>query len=86
MGRFLTASEYTEHMNDRVVLDPSIHHGKPVIKGTRVPVATVIGSLAGGMSKQEVAREYDLQVTDFVAALAYAAELIEGERAIALAK
>ena len=73
-------------MNDRIVLDPSIHHGAPVIKGTRVPAATVIGGLAGGMSKQAVAREYDLQNADIEAALAYAAELIEGERAIALAK
>jgi uncharacterized protein (DUF433 family) len=73
-------------MNERIVLDPSIHHGVPVIKGTRVPVAIIIGNLAGGMSRQDVAREYDLQVADIEAALSYAAELVEGERAIALAK
>jgi uncharacterized protein (DUF433 family) len=73
-------------MNERIVLDPSIHHGAPVIKGTRVPVATIIGNLAGGMSSQDVAREYDLQVGDIEAALSYAVELIEGERAVALAK
>ena len=73
-------------MNERIVLDPSIHHGAPVIRGTRVPVATIIGNLAGGMSRQDVAREYDLQVADIEAALSYAAELVEGERAVALAK
>jgi uncharacterized protein (DUF433 family) len=69
-------------MNERIVLDPSIHHGKPVIKGTRVPVGAVIGALAGGMSAGDVAREYDLQTADIEAALSYAAELIEGERAV----
>jgi uncharacterized protein (DUF433 family) len=73
-------------MNDRIVLDPSIHHGKPVIKGTRVPVATVIGALACGMSRQEVAGEYDVQIADIEAALSYAAELVDGERAVALGK
>jgi uncharacterized protein (DUF433 family) len=73
-------------MNDRIVLDSSIHHGKPVIKGTRVPVATIINSLAGGMSKAEVARDYVVEIADIEAALSYAAELIEGERAVALAK
>ena len=73
-------------MNERIVLDPSIHHGKPVIRGTRVPVATIIGSLAGGMSLQDVSHEYDVQVADIEAALSYAAELIESERAVALSK
>ena len=36
--------------NDRIVIDPKICHGKPVIRGTRTPVAIVVGSLAGGMS------------------------------------
>ncbi len=73
-------------MNERIVLDPSIHHGKPVIKGTRVPVATIIGALAGGMSMENVSREYDIKSADIEAALSYAAELIESERAVALSK
>ena len=73
-------------MNERIVLDASIHHGKPVIKGTRVPVATIINSLAGGMSKEEVANDYGIEIVDIEAALFYAAELIEGERAVALSK
>ncbi|BAY43467.1 hypothetical protein SAMD00079811_10470 [Scytonema sp. HK-05] len=37
-----------------IYVDPQIHHGTPVITGTRIPVSIVIGSLAGGMDKQEV--------------------------------
>ena len=71
-------------MNERIVLDPLIHHGKPVIRGTRVPVATIISGLAGGMSKEEIAQDYDLKIADVDAALSYAADLIESERAFAI--
>ncbi len=73
-------------MNERILLDPLIRHGKPVIKGTRVPVATIIDAMAGGMSRKDVAYEYGVEVADIEAALSYAAELIEGERAVPLAK
>jgi len=66
-------------MNDRIVIDPEIQHGKPLIRGTRVPVARVVGSLAGGMTREEIMREYDLSEDDLRAALAYAAELLESE-------
>jgi uncharacterized protein (DUF433 family) len=62
-------------MNDRVVVDPKICHGKPVIRGTRMPVALVVGSLAGGMSFEEVQREYDLSIDDIRAALKFAGEV-----------
>jgi uncharacterized protein (DUF433 family) len=51
-------------INDRVTIDPKICHGKPVIRGTRTPVAIVVGSLAGGMSFDEIQREYDLTAED----------------------
>jgi uncharacterized protein (DUF433 family) len=60
---------------DRIVLDPSIHHGKPVIRGTRVPVTTVVGSLAGGMTFEEIQREYEISADDIRAALKFVAEL-----------
>jgi uncharacterized protein (DUF433 family) len=44
-------------MDDRIVIDSKICHGKPVIRGTRTPVAIVVGSLAGGMSFEDVQRE-----------------------------
>jgi uncharacterized protein (DUF433 family) len=64
---------------DRIVIDPNICHGKPVIRGTRVPVTVVVGSLAGGMTFEEVQREYDLAPEDIRAALKFVGELAEQE-------
>jgi uncharacterized protein (DUF433 family) len=65
---------------DRITIDPDIHHGDPCIKGTRIPVATVVGSLADGMTFDEI-REAFPQMTneDIYAALAYAAEVMRQE-------
>ena len=64
---------------DRIVIDPAVRHGKPIIKGTRVPLEIIIGSLAGGMQIEEIVKEYDLQKEDVLAALAYAARIIASE-------
>lgn len=64
---------------NRVILDPNICHGKPVIRGTRVPVTIVVGSLAGGMTFEEIQREYDLTAEDIRAALKFVSELAEQE-------
>lgn len=50
-----------------------------MIRGTRVPVARIVGGLAGGMTEQELIREYDIAIEDIRAALAYAAQLVETE-------
>lgn len=63
----------------RIVIDDKIHFGKPVIKGTRVPVELVIGKLAGGMTFEEVQREYRISRNDLLAALRYAAKTLSGE-------
>ena len=65
--------------SDRIVIDPSICHGKPVIRGSRVPVTIVVGSLAGGMTFEEVQREYDLSADDIRAALKFVGEIAEQE-------
>ncbi|MES1943065.1 hypothetical protein PC39_03042 [Salinisphaera sp. PC39] len=67
----------TEH--NRVQIDPNICHGRPVIRGKRVPVSVIVGSLAGGMSSDEIQREYDVSEEDIQAALAFANELVEQE-------
>ncbi|MEX2524041.1 MAG: DUF433 domain-containing protein, partial [Gammaproteobacteria bacterium] len=66
-------------MSEHILIDSSICHGKPVIRGTRVPVSVVVGSLAGGMTFEEVQREYDLTHQDIRAALKFASELVEQE-------
>jgi len=63
----------------RIVIDPEICHGKPVIRGTRVPVTVVVGSLASGMTFENVQREYDLTDEDIRAALRSVGELAEQE-------
>ncbi len=67
-------------MNDRIVIDSEIQHGKPVIKGTRVPIARIVGGLAGGMTIEEIMQEYEVSQDDILAALGYAAELIETDQ------
>jgi uncharacterized protein (DUF433 family) len=64
---------------DRIVIDPAVRHGKPIIKGTRVPVEIILGSLAGGMEINEITKEYDLDREDVLAALVYATRMIAGE-------
>lgn len=64
---------------DRIVIDPSVAHGRPVIRGTRIPVTVIVGSLAGGMSFEDVQREYDLSLDDIRAALRFVGELAEQE-------
>ncbi|MGZ6193324.1 MAG: DUF433 domain-containing protein [Syntrophales bacterium] len=64
----------------KIVVDEKIRFGKPIIKGSRVPVYLIIGKLAGGMTYDEVMSEYDLTKEDILAALAYAAKhLSDGE-------
>ena len=64
---------------ERVVIDPAIQHGKPVIAGTRVPVARILDGLAGGMSVEDVVAEYGVTADDVRAALAYAGRLVDEE-------
>lgn len=61
-------------MNDRILFDPGICHGKPVIRGTRTPVAIIVGSLAAWKELEEVQREYDLTIQDIRAAVKRARE------------
>jgi uncharacterized protein (DUF433 family) len=63
----------------RISIDEKVRFGKPVIKGTRVPVDLIIAKLAGGMTYEEVMAEYDLTREDILAALDYAAKHLSDE-------
>ena len=63
----------------RITIDERVRFGKPVIKGTRVPVDLVLGKLAGGMTFEDLMVEYDLLRDDILAALDYAAKLVADE-------
>ena len=64
---------------ERIIIDPKIMHGKPVIKGTRVPVDVILGSLIGGMDYEEIEKEYGVKRDDIIAAIEYAAKFVIGE-------
>ena len=65
---------------DHVVVAEDLHHGDPCIKGTRIPVKTLIGSLADGLTLAEILEEYpQLSANDLLVALAYAAEVLSDE-------
>ncbi|MBI4766187.1 MAG: DUF433 domain-containing protein [Deltaproteobacteria bacterium] len=70
---------------NRIIVDEKIRFGKPVIKGTRVPVDLVIGKLAGGLSYEEVRAEYEITKEDILAALDYAAKHLSDEEVRAVA-
>ena len=63
----------------RISVDERVRFGRPVVTGTRVPVDLVLGKLAGGMSYDEIIREFDLTVEDILACLDYAAKAISAE-------
>jgi uncharacterized protein (DUF433 family) len=61
---------------DRITIDPAIVHGKPVIRGLRYPVETLLELLSSGMTIEEILADYeDLEREDLLAALAFAARL-----------
>jgi uncharacterized protein (DUF433 family) len=65
-------------MNDRIVIDPMICHGKPVIRGTRTPVTVVLDAIAGGDTYETLEREYSINADDISACVAFASSRIDG--------
>ena len=66
-------------LDERIVVDPKIAHGKPIIRGTRVPVAVILGALAGGMQIDETAQEYGISQENVRAAIGYAVRIVSQE-------
>ena len=70
---------------DRITVDPDVLVGKPVIRGTRVPVYLIVGLVANGMANKEILKEYPrLKEEDIKAALLYASKLVESEVTVTL--
>ena len=55
----------------RISVSKRVRFGKPVITGTRIPVALILGKLAGGMTYDEVIAEYEITREDILAVLDY---------------
>ena len=62
-----------------IVVDEKIRFGKPVIKGTRIPVDLILGKLASGMTYEEVMKEYEISREDIMAVLNYASKILSSE-------
>ena len=59
---------------ERISIDTRIHHGKPCIRGTRVPVSVIVGSIAEGNSLERIIESWpQLTAEDIKAALKFAA-------------
>ena len=66
---------------ERIVIDPEILVGKPVIKGTRMSVEFIVDLLGRGWSVEQILAEYDhLTREDIQACLAYAGDMLKSER------
>ncbi len=69
-------------MNDRLQIDPAICHGKPVIKGTRVLVSTLLGALSAGDSIEDLLSDYpNVSREDIEGALEFASRLSDYQEA-----
>jgi uncharacterized protein (DUF433 family) len=67
-------------MYERIELNPMVCHGKPVIKGTRVMVATILGALGAGDTIDVILEDYpNIERKDIEAALSFASELSQFE-------
>jgi uncharacterized protein (DUF433 family) len=70
---------------DRIEINPKIMVGKPVIKGTRIPVELILKMLSQGIATEEILGEYpQLTKEDIQAALAYGVKALEVEEVYAL--
>ncbi|MGD9998675.1 MAG: DUF433 domain-containing protein [Ilumatobacteraceae bacterium] len=62
---------------ERITIDPKVMGGVPCLRGLRIPVATVVNMIAGGMTAQQVVDELPpLELADVSAALRFAADAV----------
>lgn len=70
----------------RIIISPNIKGGKPIIRGTRVQVEVVLGSLASGMTIKEICTSYMITPEDIKACLAFSAEILSEEKFFAISR
>ena len=74
-----------ENRIQRIEINPNVMVGKPIIKGTRIPVDLIIKLLAQGMTQEEILEDYpNLEKEDIRAALEYVAKILQGEEVLSL--
>jgi uncharacterized protein (DUF433 family) len=85
MARMRYAKRVMKEIAPRITVDPKVKFGKPVVKGTRVPVDLVLAQLSSGMTSEQVCEEYAIEKSDVLAVLAYAAKSLGNEQVRAIA-
>jgi uncharacterized protein (DUF433 family) len=79
--------EYSMTITDRIEMDPKVMMGKPVIRGTRIPVELLLRKLGEGVTEEDLLDAYPrLKREDIRAAMAYAADAIAHEETILAAE
>lgn len=74
----LRAKEVIDVKFSRITVEPDKMGGVPCIRGLRIPIATVVGMVADGMSEEEILKAYpDLEPEDIREALCCAAEAVK---------
>lgn len=74
-------------MENRIVVNPGVLSGKPVIRGTRISVEFILQLLASGMDTERILHEYPhLKKLDILAAIEYAAKALKHEEIVAIGK
>jgi len=67
--------------SSRIVLDPKVLAGKPIIRGTRLSVEFVLGLLADGWGEADIVANYPgVTHGDIIACLAYARDAVSAEK------
>ena len=71
-----------DNLLDRITIDPQICHGKPVVRGLRYPVESLLELMSAGMTNDEILADYeDLERDDLLAVLTYATRLAQVKHA-----
>lgn len=70
-------------MHERIAIDPNVMRGKPVVRGTRIPVELILRKLGAGMTAEEIIADHPrLGLDDIRAAQAFAADYLADEEIV----
>ncbi len=69
---------------ERISINPQICHGKPCIKGTRIPVFVILDALAAGMTHHEIIEEYPPVTEEDIQAVLFYASLVTQQEEVPL--
>jgi uncharacterized protein (DUF433 family) len=69
---------------DRIVIDPAVCHGKPVVRGTRTPVTVILDAIAAGDDFTRICDDYSITLDDVRACVAFASREVSHQSYVSL--